>query len=733
MMVGGELREILIVEDSATQAEQVRYSLEKHGFAVRTAANGVEALSLMQQKPPDIIVSDVVMPEMDGYEFCRRVKEDETYKQIPVILLTSLSDPRDVLRGLECGADNFIVKPYDERYLLSRLQYLIANAHLRQVDTAQLGIEIVLAGEKHFIKSDRISILNLLLSSYEIAIMRNSELVRVRDEMLLLNESLEEKVAERTFAIREELKKRKEVEEALKESEERHRVIMETANDAIICIAPPGTVYLWNKKAEEIFCYTSGEALGKSVPDLIIPDRYHAGEQEAIALLLRDGSGPRVGKSTELTLRQKSGEEFPAELSLAALQIRGEWHAIGIVRDITARKKAEQELQKVKNYLSDIIDSMPSVLIGFCANEVVTQWNREAARITGIPASEAIGRQVGALIPEFYSWIETLRSQARTRRSAALEKLLLTRGGERSFYDLILYRLSSDSEQGAVVRIEDVTERTHIQEMMVQTEKMMSIGGLAAGMAHEINNPLGIISQAAQNIERRLFADLPANLQAASDLGVDLAALRRYLEQRQVPQFVDSIRQAASRAAKIVTNMLQFSRQAPMAKQPAPLERLIEQAVEFAANDYDLKKKYDFRAVEIVKEYQPDMPEVPVVAVEIEQVILNLVRNAAQAMSANTPERRPRITFRLRTEGKYAVLEVEDCGPGMDEKVMRRVFEPFFTTKEPGVGTGLGLSVSYMIVTANHKGLLEVASAPGTGACFTIRLPLTEEAQDVRK
>lgn len=603
-MVGGELREILIVEDSATQAEQVQYSLEQHGFAVRIAANGVQALSLMREKRPDIIVSDVVMPEMDGYEFCRRVKEDPAYKQIPVILLTSLSDPRDVLRGLECGADNFIVKPYDESYLLSRLQYLIANAHLRQVDTAQLGIEIVLAGEKHFIKSDRISILNLLLSSYEIAIMRNSELVRVRDEILLLNESLEEKVAERTSAIREELKK---------------------------------------------------------------------------------------------------------------------------------RKKAEDELQQVKNYLTDMIDSMPSVLIGICAKDVVTQWNREATRFTGIPACDAIGRPVKTLLPEFYSWIQALRNQSRDQPSATLEKLLLVRGGERSFYDLILYRLATDYGQGAVVRIEDVTERTRIQELMVQTEKMMSIGGLAAGMAHEINNPLGIISQAAQNIERRLFADLPANLQAASDLGVDLAAVRRYLERRQVPQFVESIGQAASRAAKIVANMLQFSRQAPLVKQPASLERLIEQAVEFAASDYDLKKKYDFRAVEIVREYQPDMPEVPVVAVEIEQVLLNLVRNAAQAMSANPPERRPRITFRLRTEGKYAVLEVEDCGPGMDEKVVRRVFEPFFTTKEPGVGTGLGLSVSYMIVTANHKGLLEVASAPGTGARFTIRLPLTEEAQDVRK
>jgi signal transduction histidine kinase len=145
--------------------------------------------------------------------------------------------------------------------------------------------------------------------------------------------------------------------------------------------------------------------------------------------------------------------------------------------------------------------------------------------------------------------------------------------------------------------------------------------------------------------------------------------------------------------------------------------------LELAASDYDLKKKYDFRSIEIIKDYQ-DTPQVPIVSVEIEQVILNLLKNAAQAMIANPPDRRPRITFRLRCEGRYAVLEVEDNGPGMTEDIFRRVFEPFFTTKEPGAGTGLGLSVSYMIVTQNHKGFMEVQSTPGRGTVFTVRLPI---------
>jgi signal transduction histidine kinase len=169
--------------------------------------------------------------------------------------------------------------------------------------------------------------------------------------------------------------------------------------------------------------------------------------------------------------------------------------------------------------------------------------------------------------------------------------------------------------------------------------------------------------------------------------------------------------------------MLQFSRCAGITKQPASLAQIVDQALELAASDYDLKKSYDFRSIEIIKDYQ-NMPQVPIVSVEIEQVILNLLKNAAQAMTANPPDRRPRITLRLCREDRYAVLEVEDNGPGMTEDILGRVFEPFFTTKEPGVGTGLGLSVSYMIVTQNHKGFMELQSTPGRGTLFMVRLPI---------
>ena len=167
---------ILIAEDSRTQAEQLAFLIEQHGYQVTVAANGKLALQAAQAQKPALVISDILMPEMDGYELCRAIKADEKLKDIPVILVTTLSDPQDVIRGLECGADNFIRKPYDERYLLSRINYLLMNLELRKNQKMQFGVEIDLGGQKYFINSERQQILDLLISTYEQAVHINNEL-----------------------------------------------------------------------------------------------------------------------------------------------------------------------------------------------------------------------------------------------------------------------------------------------------------------------------------------------------------------------------------------------------------------------------------------------------------------------------------------------------------------------------------------------------------------------------
>ncbi|MET0106420.1 MAG: ATP-binding protein [Sedimenticola sp.] len=283
-------------------------------------------------------------------------------------------------------------------------------------------------------------------------------------------------------------------------------------------------------------------------------------------------------------------------------------------------------------------------------------------------------------------------------------------------------------EDGRAVRsmgtVQDITEKKRLQGLLLQTEKMMSVGGLAAGMAHELNNPLGGILHGIQNIERRLSPELPRNREIAEAMGLELAAVWQYLEQREIVHFLQGISESGERAAVIVQNMLQFSRKPEVVLQPENLALLVDATLELTAVDYDLQKKYDFRDIEIVRDYDSTVGPVPCIKSELQQVLLNLFRNASQAFQAMDDDRSPRITVRIRQAHEWACIEVEDNGPGMEEDVLGRIFEPFFTTREIGEGTGLGLSVSYFIVTQEHKGELRVESEPGEGTRFTICLPM---------
>jgi two-component system, sensor histidine kinase and response regulator len=183
--------EILIAEDSPTQAKRLQHILEQQGYHVTHAANGRLALEAARRCKPTLIITDVVMPEMDGYELCRRVKSDPSLGDTPIILVTTLSDPQDVIRGLECLADNFILKPYDERHLLGRVQFVLINRQVCQAEKAGMGVEIFFSGQKHFITADRLQILNLLLSTYDAAIQRNKDLMLARDDLRLINTRLE--------------------------------------------------------------------------------------------------------------------------------------------------------------------------------------------------------------------------------------------------------------------------------------------------------------------------------------------------------------------------------------------------------------------------------------------------------------------------------------------------------------------------------------------------------------
>ncbi len=209
-----------------------------------------------------------------------------------------------------------------------------------------------------------------------------------------------------------------------------------------------------------------------------------------------------------LTLnRTPSGGSYPDELDQVVNAIN-KMH-VNLVRDIAARKHAENELRQVKNYLNNIINSMPSVLVGTDHEKCVKYWNFEAEKITGISANNARGQRVENFFPQLNGHIEQIHSAMMSQKPQKAVKVMTRVNGDIHYFDIMFYPLITNGVQGVILRMDDVTERVRLEDMLVQTEKMMSVGGLAAGMAHEINNPLAGILQSAQNILRRISHELP--------------------------------------------------------------------------------------------------------------------------------------------------------------------------------------------------------------------------------
>lgn len=207
---------ILLVEDSPTQALELRIILEREGYPVSVAGNGREALTWLGQNKPVMVISDIVMPEVDGYELCRAIRDDKKLTGIPVVLLSYLSEAGDILKGLESGASNFIVKPYDADYLISYIREELSGRGMAPEDVALPSFVIEYADKRYRISSNIRQLLQILLSTYEMAVRKNEELIKAEMSLRMFNEFLEEKVKERTAALTAEIVERRRMEEELR-------------------------------------------------------------------------------------------------------------------------------------------------------------------------------------------------------------------------------------------------------------------------------------------------------------------------------------------------------------------------------------------------------------------------------------------------------------------------------------------------------------------------------------
>lgn len=543
-------------------------------------------------------------------------------------------------------------------------------------------------------------------------------------------------VTERKLARDTLLREKAKVEEAnkaLRTSMAHLRTLLEAIPELVWMKDAEGSYVFCNHRFERFFGAAEKDIVGRTDYDFVdrkLADLFRMNDRAAI-----EAGGSMINEET-VTYNSDGHVEDLETIKAPIHDDDGNLLGVlGVGRDITARKAVEKELSRLRNYLSNIIDSMPSMLVGVDKEGRVTLWNGTAVEVTGVSSLGAQGRQVVDLLPGLASSMDTIADSIRTREPRREQRVPRGRSGEQRYEDITIYPLMADSGdnvvEGAVVRIDDVTDRVNLERMMVQSEKMMSLGGLAAGMAHEINNPLAGIIGSSQNLKNRLAQPMAKNDEVAQECGLSFDDILCYMRERGCMKLLNGMHEAALRAAAIVKDMLSFSRKSGTEFGRQNPVNLLEIALSLARNEYDLKKNYDFRKVEIVREFAADVPAIRCDANEMQQVLLNVLKNAAQAMAEKEyMQSGPRVVLRVYPHNGSVVMEIEDNGPGMEEDVRTRILEPFYTTKPVGTGTGLGLSVAYFITTELHGGTMEVFSEPGEWTRFVITLPVERAGND---
>lgn len=363
---------IIIAEDSPTQAENLKYILEKNGYKVTHGLNGRETLNLVRKDKPLLIVSDILMPVMNGYELCRQIKADKNLREIPVILLTSLTEAEDVLKGLECGADSYVMKPFNETHLMSRIQSILANkASLGDEKAKQESIDVLFAGRKYFVNSTPFQILNMLLSTYEGAVQKTQKLTETQAALSILRTSLEKKVEEKTEYLQLEIKERKQVETAIQASEKKYRNLVENVLVGVFSSTMDGRLFFVNEAFCTMLQYDSVEDLtSRTFQSLCITPKNY----KAFLEIIRKN---RQVRNFEIELVSNSGQ---TRWVIVNALLKGEILS-GMILDITERKKSEEKEKKYQEELrvakekAEESDRLKSTFLSNMSHEIRTPMN----------------------------------------------------------------------------------------------------------------------------------------------------------------------------------------------------------------------------------------------------------------------------------------------------------------------------------------------------------------------
>ncbi|MFP4547857.1 MAG: sensor histidine kinase [Fidelibacterota bacterium] len=396
------------------------------------------------------------------------------------------------------------------------------------------------------------------------------------------------------------------------------------------------------------------------------------------------------------------------------------------IRD-TRIKNSLKEINFFKEYFFTIINVMPSALIGLDRELKINLMNQKARKLFRIQDPNIEGINIYEIIPRIQSFHDTIKDSIQNNMTHTIKKNKILVNSKKTYEKITIYPFSTTKEKGVILLFDDITNIVQMEQMMIQSEKMLSVGGLAAGMAHEINNPIAGMLQNASVLKNRLLKKIPKNLAVARKHNLEFDQLINYIKERKIDKLLNLIAESGSHASEIIKTMLSFARSSKNISEKYDLLKILEDTIILIQNDYSAKKNYDFKKIALIRNYPESLPQVTCDSGQIEQVIFNLFKNSAEAMAEVPRENyKPKISITVSANDNEVVIKIADNGPGIPEDIKNKIFDPFFTTKPVDKGTGLGLSVSYFIITQNHNGSIKVDSGPRQGTCFTIKLPILD-------
>jgi len=654
---------ILLVEDNEDSRNLLVKVIRAYGHEAMAAANGAEALEQALVQPPDIIVSDILMPKMDGYQLCQECKQNEQLQNIPFVFYSATYTlDEDKKFALSLGADAFILKPSEPDILVQTLSEVFEKAK---------------AGA---------------LAPPEVAPLEPSLFLTEHDKRIFAK--LEDKVAQ----LEVEITERKRAEEALRESERRYRLLAENAKDVIWTVDMNMRPTYMSPSVTYLLGYSVEEAIAKPMEAVFTPASFEISMKtfsEELAVENMEQKDLFRSRTLELELNRKDGSIVPVEIKYTFIrEPDGRPIAIlAIARDITERKRAEDRIKRAAEEWRRTFDSITDLVSIHDKDFRLVRVNKAFADAFKMKPVELIGKPCYEIVHGTNEPLPNCphKKTIKTKKPATAEFFEPHLGMHLEISTSPIF-----DEKGEVVAsvhvTRDITERKRMEEQLIVSDRLASIGELSSGIAHELNNPLtGVIG----------FSQLLMDKDVSDEVKDDLKI----------------ISSEALRAAEVVKNLLIFARKHAPLKQLVNIDSIIEKVLELRAYEQKVNN------VQVNTRFAPDLPAIMADYFQLQQVFLNIVINAEYFMI----EAHRRGTLAITTERTGDIIKASfaDDGPGIAKENLGHLFDPFFTTKEAGKGTGLGLSICHGIIT-EHGGRIYAESELGKGATFIVELPISK-------